>query len=100
MCDVFFVIDYYFHDFRSFLFQFLFLFFQRKINNLQTELVKAKREATKTKMNKNKNELFPGAKQKDMISTSALRPPSNKDRTGSPAAAGSRSVSPYKGFFD
>ena len=58
-------------------------------------MVKVRREATKTKLNKNKNELFPGAKQKDMISTSALRPPSNKERTDSPAAAGSRSVSRY-----
>jgi hypothetical protein len=59
-------------------------------SRFQTELVKVRRETGKTKLSQHKNELFPGANKKDLISTSALRPPSNKGRTDSPAAGGSR----------
>ena len=50
-----------------------------------------RRETSKTKQPRGKNELFPGANRKDLICNSALRPQSNKGRNDSPAAAGSRS---------
>jgi len=66
---------------------------QSFVNNyttkIQAEVVKSRREGIKTKAGARKNELFPGANLKDLISTSALRPPT-KIRGDSPAAGESR----------
>ena len=53
-------------------------------------MAKVRRETSKTKQSRGKNELFPGAARKDLICTTALRPQSNKGRNDSPAAAESR----------
>ena len=54
---------------------------QQKIQSLQNELAKAKRDASKNEsvpLRRNK-ELFPGAKKKDLISTSTYRPKDQRD---------------------
>merc|ERR1739844_69818 len=54
---------------------------QQQIQSLQTELSKAKRDASKNNsvpLRRNK-ELFPGAKKKDLISTSTYRPKDQRD---------------------
>merc|ERR1739844_274628 len=57
-----------------------------KINSLQGELTRVRREANnKAKTNVKKNELFPGADKKDLISNADLRPKQNPSRTESPA---------------
>ena len=67
-----------------------------KINSLQGELTRVRREAanSKAKTNVKKNELFPGANKKDLISHADLRP-KEPSRTESPAptAQSSRSQS-------
>merc|ERR1712079_694337 len=57
-----------------------------KITSRQGELTRVRREANnKAKTNVKKNELFPGADKKDLISNADLRPKQNPSRTESPA---------------
>ena len=65
--------------------------YQQQIQTLQLELAKAKRDASKNNsVPMKKKELFPGAKKKDLISTSSYRPKDQDDAKDKKSKKGDR----------